>query len=240
MEFSTTQAVGTDRLNIAVYGPPGAGKTSLAATTGDLPRTLLIDAEAGALSLRGHDIARAVVHSVDDVRAAFSAIMRDPSRFRWIVIDSITQIAEWALADAKKATKDGRQAYGIAAETVAALIRAFQLLHCHVVFIAQQEVATDETGRRFIGPAMPGRKLAEKFPRWFDIVAALRVEQDAEGAAVRYLQTVPVEQWTAKDRSGALDARQQPNLREIARKIGGDASVAVDDDPKPTLERNQP
>ena len=54
----------------------------------------------------------------------------------------------------------------------------------------------------------------------FDIVAALRVEKDAEGVTQRAMMLESDGMWQAKDRSGKLAAWEAPNLGEIIKKIG--------------------
>jgi hypothetical protein len=71
-------------------------------------------------------------------------------------------------------------------------------------------------------PAMPGNKLAQSLPYFFDIVLALRLEQGQDGQLVRALMTQSDGLWQAKDRSGRLSAWEQPDLGQIIRKIGGE------------------
>jgi hypothetical protein len=69
------------------------------------------------------------------------------------------------------------------------------------------------------GPSFPGQRLAQQVAYWFDEVFVLRTETDAEGVTHRYLQTASDIQYTAKDRSGALDLYEAPDLAAIAAKI---------------------
>jgi hypothetical protein len=68
---------------------------------------------------------------------------------------------------------------------------------------------------------MPGNKTGQSLPYFFDLVMALRVEMNDEGASQRALMCDSDSSWLAKDRSGKLDKWEAPNLGEIIAKIGG-------------------
>ena len=87
---------------------------------------------------------------------------------------------------------------------------------------AKQARTEDDDGRATYGPMMPGQKLPQQIPYLFDEVFAMRVEKDAEGHPSRWLQTGPDIKYTAKDRSGALELFEAPDLSTIAAKIRGD------------------
>ena len=70
-------------------------------------------------------------------------------------------------------------------------------------------------------PSMPGNKTGQQLPYYFDEVLALRVEKDADGQTQRALMCDSDGLWTAKDRSGRLDAWEAPDLGAIINKIGG-------------------
>jgi phage nucleotide-binding protein len=232
IKLTTTRAAAQlNGLKILVHGPAGAGKTSLCATT-DEP-TVIISAEAGLLSLRGHDLPVIEVASIDDVHEAYRYVTEsaDARDFRWVCLDSISEIAETCLIAEKKATKDPRQAYGALADQMGALIRAFRdLPGRNVYFSCKQERQQDQaSGATLYFPSLPGAKLGQGIGYYFDEVFSLRVERDAEGATSRWLQTGRDFTHEAKDRSGALAMFEPPHLGEIARKIlaGAQASPAA-------------
>ena len=66
---------------------------------------------------------------------------------------------------------------------------------------------------------MPGAKLGGQLPYLFDEVFRLNIGRTPEGVEYRYLQTRPDFQSDAKDRSGCLDAMEQPNLTAVINKI---------------------
>jgi hypothetical protein len=219
LRIVTTKGIGVDRLKVLVHGKAGAGKTTLAATTGDLDATLVVSAEAGLLSLRRFDIRAVEVTSLAELANVHQTLAAGGHPFRWVVLDSITELAEKCLHEARKATKDPRQAYGELADTMSAWLRAFRDLPFNVVMLAKQARTQDEAGRMLYGAAMPGKQLPQALPYLFDEVFALRVDTDAEGNLTRTLQTGCDAIYDAKDRSGSLALFEPPNLAHIAQKI---------------------
>lgn len=184
---TTAQAAADNGLKVLVHGPAGAGKTTLAATTGE--PTVIISAEAGLLSLRGHDIPVIEVASIDDVHEAYRFVLEaaEARSFRWVCLDSISEIAEVCLAREKAQNKDPRAAYGQLADQMSALIRAFRDLPARNVYMSckQQRVQDQATGSQLYFPALPGQMLGQGIGYFFDFVFALRVERDAEGNTTR-------------------------------------------------------
>jgi len=225
---STRVAARTNGIKVLVYGNAGAGKTRLAGTTGGSP--IIISAESGLLSLRDTDIPVIEVASITDVHEAYAFLCsQEGVGYDWIVLDSISEIAEVVLNAEKKATKDPRQAYGALAEQMADLLRAFRDLPGRNVYMSAKldRIKDEHTGAVLFGPAMPGQRLGQSLPYLFDEVFVLRVEKDAEGNVQRWLQTQPDFQYQAKDRSGALDPFEAPDLAAIAAKIVQPAANAA-------------
>lgn len=222
MKLKSTRTASIDSgIKIAVYGPAGSGKTTLCATTGS-DRTLIISAEAGLLSLRDHDIPYLEVTSMDELIEAYNFVTGpEGSDFDWICLDSVSEIAEVVLADEKTRSKDPRQAYGSMMDQMAAIIRNFRDLKGKNVFfsVKQERIKDEQTGAMLYGPSMPGTKLGQSLPYFFDEVFALRVERDNDGNVSRWLQTAIDPQYYCKDRSGALDMFEAPHLGNILDKI---------------------
>lgn len=217
---TTKEAAKVNGLKIGVCGLAGSGKTSLCGT---VPNAVIISAESGLLSLRGLDIPVIEVGSIADVHEAYAFINEsaEAKGFEWVCLDSISEIAEQVLSHEKKINKDARAAYGELSVQMIDLIKAFRDLPGRNVYMsAKMERLKDEiTGGLLYGPSMPGAKLAQALPYLYDEFFVLRVEKDPEGLPTRALQTGPDYQYTAKDRSGALDMFEPPNLGDIAKKI---------------------
>ena len=218
---STKQTAQLSGLKFLVHGPAGAGKTSLCGTTGE--PTVIISAESGLLSLRHLDISVIEVKTLDQLYEAYAFVTEtaEGQAFKWICLDSISEIAEVVLNHEKKVAKDPRQAYGALAEKMTDLIRAFRdLPGRNVYFSCKQERAKDEqTGAMLYYPAMPGNMLKQGVGYFFDFVFAMRVEKDADGNPTRWLQTNRDYNYEAKDRSGSLEMFESPDLSAIAAKV---------------------
>jgi phage nucleotide-binding protein len=222
INLKSTLGSSANCVKFLVYGPAGAGKTSLIPT---LPDPVILSAEGGLMSISGSDIPFIEIKDMATLTEAYQWLVSssEASKFKSVALDSISEIAEVVLNNEKKATKDPRAAYGAMQEQMSDIIRSFRdLPDRHVYFTAKCEKSTDEQGRMLYAPAMPGNKLAQSLPYFFDIVLALRLEQGQDGQLVRALMTQSDGLWQAKDRSGRLSTWEQPDLGQIIRKIGGE------------------
>jgi len=223
LRFSTTDQVSNNGVKVLVHGFAGVGKTSLCATA---PNPIILSAESGLLSLRKHSIPVIEISTVEDLMEAHQWTLNsaEAAQFQTICIDSISEIAEVILANAKKQVKDPRAAYGELIEKTMATIRAFRDLQGkHVYMAAKMEPFKDETTGivRYIA-SMPGAKLGGQVPYLFDEVFRLGIGKvPTTGQEYRFLQTQPDLQYDAKDRSGALDTLEPPDLNHIFNKISG-------------------
>lgn len=225
--LKSTKSAVADGIKILVHGLAGAGKTTLCSTT-DGP-TLILSAEAGLLSLRGFDIPVIEIKTLDELYEAYDFVANheEGQAFKWVCLDSISEIAEVVLNHEKKVAKDPRQAYGSLAEKMTDLVRAFRdLPGRNVVFLAKQERAKDDqSGAMLYFPSMPGNALKQGIDYFFDEVLALRVEKDGDGNPTRWLQTNRDFNYAAKDRSGSLDMFEPADLGAIAAKIRGEVKA---------------
>ncbi len=222
IQLSSTKGLHMSGVKMLVYGQAGAGKTSLIPT---LPNPVVLSAEGGLLSIADADVPFIEIKDIDTLYEAYQFVTEssEASKFDSIALDSISEIGEVVLSAEKKKAKDPRQAYGALQDVMGDLIRAFRdISGKHVYMSAKIEKTQDEQGRILYGPSMPGNKLAQGLPFFFDEVFALRVEKGEDGKNVRALQCDTDGLWSAKDRSGKLEPWELPNLGEIIQKIGGE------------------
>jgi len=209
-----------------VYGASGAGKTHLIST---MPDPVIFSAEGGLLSIADKDLPFIEIVDMASLVEAYQWLTGsdEAKHFQSIALDSISEIAEVVLSAEKKRTVNGklvdpRQAYGQMQEQMGDLVRSFRdIPGKNVYFSAKLEKSADEMGRVSYAPSMPGNKMAQSMPFYFDLVMALRVEKDAEGVAQRALMCDSDGLWLAKDRSGKLDAWEAPDIGAVINKIGG-------------------
>jgi phage nucleotide-binding protein len=221
INLRSTRGLSSSGIKMLVYGQAGAGKTSLIKT---LPNPVVLSAEGGLLSIADADIPFIEVNDIQSLNDAYDWLINsdEAKQFDSVALDSISEIAEVVLNTEKKKSKDPRQAYGALMETMQDLIRAFRdIPNKNVYFSAKCEKSQDEQGRMLYAPSMPGSKLGQQLPYFFDLCLALRVEKDGEGNTQRALMCDSDGLWSAKDRSGKLDSWESPDLGEIIKKIGG-------------------
>lgn len=238
IQWSTTSQASADQgVKMLAYSGSGSGKTVLCAT---LPKPVVISAEAGLLSLQRknleriygvnnphvtYDIPVAQVTTLPQLMEVYHWLAQQGrSHFLSIAIDSLTELAEVMLANLKLGTKDPRQAYGEVIEQVLRMARMFRdLPGFHVYLSAKMEHAKDEaSGAMKFMPMMPGSKLGQQLPYFFDEVFYLGVTpKNQQGQSWRYLLTQPDHQYVAKDRSGSLDEMEAPDLTNVINKILG-------------------
>lgn len=226
VELKSTRSFSTNGVKLCIYGQAGAGKTSLVR---GLPRPIILSAEGGLLSVSDAEFPYIEIGSMLALRDAYEwlAESEEARQFQSVMIDSISEIAEVCLGDEKRDAKDPRMAYGAMQESITLMVRTFRdLPGRHVLMTAKVEHAKDDLGSVMYAPSMPGNKLGQALPYFFDEVLALRLERDAEGVMQRVLQTQPDGFWQAKDRSGKLEPWENASnptetMARIIAKISG-------------------
>lgn len=242
---SVRDAVEDTGLKILVHGQAGSGKTVFCATSGE--PTLIISAEAGLLSIKDAPdyIETVSIESIDDleeIAAAFAEGAKELDKYKWICLDSVSEIAEKVLANEKEINKDARQAYGNLSDRMFKILRFFRdLPNRNVVMTCKQERhVDDDIGVASYVPSLPGKTLTNGISYLFDEVFAIRVEKDEEGENYHILQCHKDRKYEAKDRSGELDNFEDPSLKRVAAKIlGKEVPKAPAKKPKPEPEETE-
>jgi phage nucleotide-binding protein len=235
LKIINSKSYGTSSLKCLIYGQSGSGKTYAAKTTGE--NTLVISAESGLLSLADSNL-DVIDLSVDDsgkpivkekrrekLQQTYRWLLEDAQikKYRWIYIDSLTEIAQNFVEELNLEHPDRKDAlvlWGEYAKRVRSFIKLFRdLPHYNVVFTALSTVTKDEAGRRYTGVDIQG-KIASQLPAFFDLVFYLYCKENEETQKIdRFFLTQANEKIMAKDRSGKLNQFEEPNFKKIANKI---------------------
>lgn len=230
MKFKSTKNIASERFVSLVAGQSGIGKTTLAKT---LPephdRTLIISAESGLLCLSGTDIPVFEVSPDspwESLTEVFEYLNTDEAkeRFRFLFIDSLTEIAQLILAELKRDpklgdAKNGFVLWGSYADRMTKIIKIFRDFKPYsVVFTCL--TTTEKDGLTLIDDfSMPGQSVKDALKSYFDLVLHYQVFTDEEGGKHRKLITDMEVSRLAKDRSGLLETYEDANLETIINKI---------------------
>lgn len=232
----TTLGAGITSLSICVHGPTKCGKTTLAGTTGDDSKVIMLAAEHGLLPLRDRDIR---VYEMDSGETLLGAIEwleglgRAGKLTGWTVfLDSASDIADRILRAAKTTSVKGklpdpRQAYGEVQDVMMDVMRRFRSLPCTTVMICQQGKVEQPDGSIVFSAQLPGATLSAKAGYQFELVLAMHVKTGSDGVPTHWLQTRPDGRYDAGDRSGVLSPSEPPNLGVIVQKIRASVKAAA-------------
>ena len=216
-----------EHVNVLAYGPPGAGKSTFAATS---PGPILwVNAEGpGALAYarktaaqRGTEILEVRLDESQPVRDVLREVIRyvrstpeGQPRPSTVVVDTIGKVRDLLIAQiVKPGSSQSLRQFGQVADVVGRFVAALRDLPVNLVLIAHEDVADAEGGDRIVRPLIGG-KLTEQIPGEVDIVTYCGVARDEQGRA-RYMgQLVEARGRRAKDRSGALGEVRDLDLSE--------------------------
>ena len=227
--YKITKDAFASKLNILIYGDPGAGKTHLAGTAQDVPQManvhfFNIDGGLMTLASRG-DITATDIHSVDELEQEFFKVANGDDEYkdvRTIVIDNISELQTLALEnEAIKSYKDRLKKnknytideiyledYGVAGKKLARILRGFRDLPLNVIYLAHKKDKMRK-GTNVLEASTPNLtdKLCTAVCGYMDIVGYLytadeQVEHNGQYDTVmhRYLLTQPMNNFVAKIR----------------------------------------
>lgn len=227
--YKITKDAFASKLNILIYGDPGAGKTHLAGTAQDVPQManvhfFNIDGGLMTLASRG-DITATDIHSVDELEQEFFKVANRDDEYkdvRTIVIDNISELQTLALEnEAIKSYKDRLKKnknytideiyledYGVAGKKLARILRGFRDLPLNVIYLAHKKDKMRK-GTNTLEASTPNLtdKLCTAVCGYMDIVGYLytadeQVEHNGQYDTVmhRYLLTQPMNNFVAKIR----------------------------------------
>lgn len=212
-------------MKAVLYGPPGSGKTPIAATTS--PRPLLVLSEPGALTLRKCNVPTVDCFTSARIKEfyAWAKGSNETKNFDTFVFDSWSQQAEIIVKDklggnSKGGNKvDGRLAYGeMSAEMLDYLLQMFFMPRKHIVGICKMQTI-DQNGFGYCKPYFPGKELNVRVPHLFDMILKVGMHAasgDNEKSTIQCKETFDA---MARDRSGALNGYEFASIQSLITKV---------------------
>ena len=153
-------------------------------------------------------------------------------------VDSLTVLSRLCFAwcktqpqafSEKTGKPDNRGAYGLLGqEMITALTHLQHVRDKHVIYVAILEEKTDDFNRRFYQLQLEGTKTALELPGVLDEVVTLAILKAEDGSTYRGFVTRADNPfgYPSKDRSGRLDAIEEPDLGKLITKcLGQDTSA---------------
>lgn len=153
-------------------------------------------------------------------------------------VDSLTVLSRLCFAwcktqpqaySEKNGKPDTRGAYGLLGqEMIGALTHLQHVRDKHVIFVAILEEKVDDYNRRVCQLQLEGSKTGLELPGILDVVVTLAILQAEDGSPYRAFVTGTDNPYgyPSKDRSGRLDAVEEPNLWKLIQKCLGEVPDA--------------
>lgn len=160
------------------------------------------------------------------------------ARYDTYFVDSLTVLSRLCFAwcktqpqafSEKTGKPDSRGAYGLLGqEMITALTHLQHVRDKHVIYVAILEEKTDDFNRRFYQLQLEGSKTALELPGVLDEVVTLAILKADDGTPYRGFVTRADNPfgYPSKDRSGRLEAIEEPHLGKLIAKCLGQTAPA--------------
>ena len=232
--------VSQSKFNCILYGAPGAGKTTCAATAPG--PVLFLDCDQGLLALQNPDpeIIKKLGIKLDDlyfesitsydemvevIKKVSNECKTQPGWWGTVVLDNLTELQRVLLTDLLRQsdrTVPQLQDWNVMLLRMQAIVRTVRNLPVNSIFIAHERESD-----KAIGPALSGR-IEEELPGYVDLMARYTVLEKPDPnnkdvtKTIRKLRcrallgAVPVK---AKCRSSRLEDWEEPNITKLIEKM---------------------
>jgi len=229
LNILSTNDLTLNKLNVLLYGWPGAGKTRFIGSAAKRFKTIIASAESGLLSLRnlkdenGKPIVADYVpiEKFEDLEELTRFLMASKHDYKCFGIDSGTEIQQVCMDYIlKKANRDKPQMqdWGDLNNKMVRMIRYFRdMPNISMIMTALAEESKNDDSTTLIKPLFQGQ-LQQKVAGYFDIVAYAGAKTTNIGTELEETKHMiacrSVEKLLTKDRSGLLP-RAMPNDFEM-------------------------
>jgi len=232
--------------NVLLYGPPGSGKSTGAASA---PGPVLwVNAEGpGALEYArgkyGDDHFHEVAFTGSQILTDVYLHLRDGNGpEQTLVLDSIGEIYRVLTEELQgEADRPSLQNYGDVNTKLDRFIRSVRDLPVNVVLVCHEELVKDEqTGEVLREPVTGGRKLPKAAMAQVDIVGYCGVIPKTDDKPARYVaQLAPGSGRHGKDRSGVLGTVRDLDLTDWIKTAAGATPAEPVAEPETTTETDE-
>lgn len=230
IQIKKTGQIATKRFVALVVGPSGIGKTSLVRT---LPEPedaiLLISAESGLACLDGTNIDVIEVDPKEPTKSLeeiYEFLQSDEAKkkYKFIFIDSLTEIAQLIVAELKKdphygQPKNALALWGKYSELMTMIIKSYRDMSDYSVIFTCLDAVEKDGLEKIESFNIQGTGIKNSLKAWYDLVLFYKVYTDENGEKHRKLVTDISEAPLAKDRTGKLEAFEEADLSVIINKI---------------------
>ena len=219
--YSAYQLVQQFGVKSLVYGGPGMGKTPIIATA---PAPILLPIETGLLSLAPYPnvpcwpIARTSQMIDEFFRWFFHS--SEANQFHTLCIDSVSQMCQVRLDEAKLVRRDPRKAYGDLFDwAMPYLTTLYYMQRKHMYLICKQEEFQETAEKTITRPSFPGQALGKEARHLYDLIMRAELSGGLPGLPPNVFRTKGSYNIEARDRSGKLAEFEPTNLTHIISKI---------------------
>jgi len=230
IQIKKTGQIATKRFVALVVGESGIGKTSLVKTLpGPEDKILLISAESGLACLDGTNIdvievePNSPTKSLEEIYE-FLSLDTTKKKYKYIFIDSLTEIGQLVVAELKKdphfgQAKNALALWGKYSEIMTMVIKSYRDMSDYsVIFTCLSSIERDGM-EKIESFNIQGTFIKNSIKSWYDLVLFYKVFTDENGDKHRVLVTDTTESPLSKDRTSKLEQYEPADLSAIINKI---------------------